>query len=88
MAIRIVALSGLILTLTGCDIFAEEDPICEEKKAEVFAMWGEPEETSIYDSGDYASEDWWYWSRGVEFTFTWGNYTTGCDFSVYEFSPI
>ena len=42
-----------------------------------------------YDSSGYHSESWWYWSKGKEFTFTWGEYIEGCcDKSTYTFTPI
>ncbi len=62
---------------------------CDKKMDEVRAKHGSPEETSKYSSAGYYSETWWYWSKGVSYTFTWGAKVTGaCDFSKYEFDPI
>jgi hypothetical protein len=47
-----------------------------------------PEEIDPYDSSDYHSHTWWYWSRGWSITFTWGTYVAWCDISTYSFEPI
>jgi hypothetical protein len=61
---------------------------CKNEMQEKKDQYGEPEETSKYDSDGYHSEDWWYWSKGVQFTFTWGTDVEGCDVSKYTFDPI
>jgi hypothetical protein len=45
-----------------------------------------PDDTSSYDSGSdyggYLTRTWWY--GGTAYTFTWGEYVTGCEESVYR----
>ncbi len=84
---RSVATGCLVLSLAalvGCDLFD-----CESEKDDTRERWGLPEEVDRYDSDNYHSETWWYWSRGQSFTFTWGgNVRGGCDDSTYTFTPI
>jgi hypothetical protein len=50
---------------------------------------GTPEEVERYDSSSYHSVDWWYWSKGICYTFTWGkNVEECCDISTYRFESI
>lgn len=80
-----IVLSFLIVCLVvgGC---GEKD--CTDKMAEIRAKHGAPEEVISYSSSGYHSVNWWYWSRGFEYTFTWGTNITGCDISLYQFTPI
>lgn len=71
-------LSGLFLI--GCS----ED--CNELQNEVKNQYGEPEEINTYSSDDYSSTDYWYWSKGIEFTFTYDG--KKCEKSTYTFDPI
>ena len=51
--------------------------------------YGDPEEVNKYNSSGYHSVDWWYWTRGKEFTFTWGSDVEECcDVTSYTFTPI
>jgi len=61
---------------------------CDKKMDEIRSRYGEPEETTTYHSGDYHSESWWYWTKGKNFDFAWGQYVDGCEFSEYTFTPI
>jgi len=77
-----IVIASLMLGLVSCD------HACKKQKKEVRKSWGAPEEIITYDSGGYHSHQWWYWSRGQEFTFTYGSNVDGCEFSQYSFSPI
>ncbi len=62
---------------------------CDSKMDDIVGRYGKAEERSSYSSTGYFSETWWYWSKGLSFTFTWGSTVTGaCDMSKYEFDPI
>lgn len=61
---------------------------CDKEMAKVKAQRGEPEEVNRYDTSDYHSVDWWYWSKGICYTFKWGSTTDGCEVSTYTFTPI
>ncbi len=62
---------------------------CDKDMDEVRSTRGAPEETSSYDSTGYHSVDWWYWSQGICYTFTWGsNIDECCEVSTYRFDPI
>ncbi len=41
-----------------------------DARVQVKAQQGTPEDVNTYDSGTYWSESWWYWTRGIEYTFT------------------
>ncbi len=49
---------------------------------------GEAEEINAYDSDNYHSHSYWYWSQGYEKSFKWGEYSDGCETSEYTFEPI
>lgn len=62
---------------------------CNKEMDKIRAQHGPPEEVNTYDSSDYHSVDWWYWSKGINYTFTWGSLIEeGCDVSRYTFDPI
>ena len=72
------------LFVSGC-----ADCNCDEDMDDVRAKHGSPEEVNTYSSSDYHSESWWYWSKGVEYTFAWGSVLDECcDVSKYTFTPI
>lgn len=76
----------LTILVTSCGGDGEFwDTSCESEMSDVKAKLGEPEEITNYSSSGYSSTKWWYWSRGVEHTFT---YTNSCDVSTYTFTPI
>jgi hypothetical protein len=81
-----VGLVCLMLALTGwnCNISN-----CDDEKKDVRSQWGPPEEINTYDTSDYHSEDWWYWTKGFEYTFKWGRHVEhACETSRYNFTPI
>ncbi len=59
---------------------------CDSSKSDRRKSSGAPEEVTSYSSGNYSTETWWYWSKGISYTFTWG--TDGCKTSSYSFSPM
>lgn len=61
---------------------------CDDEMSDTRKKYGAPEEISNYESGGYHSTDWWYWTKGIEFTFVWGNNVSGCEVSTYTFEPI
>jgi hypothetical protein len=62
---------------------------CDNEKEDIRSQWGPPEEINAYDTSDYHSEEWWYWTKGFEYTFKWGkNVERGCETSRYSFTPI
>ena len=60
---------------------------CDDEKEDTRKKRGAPEETTEYDSGDYHSHDWWYWTQGISYNFTWSN-DKDCEVSTYKFDPI
>ncbi|MEE8578062.1 MAG: hypothetical protein V3T31_12475 [candidate division Zixibacteria bacterium] len=81
-------LSVLILLVASMGFVRCSDDNCDDKMAETRTSNGEPEEVQTYDSGDYHSVSWWYWSQGVNYDFTWGENVDGCEVSRYTFDPI
>jgi hypothetical protein len=71
-----------LLILTGCS------QNCDKEMKKIKDKYGEAEEITTYDSGDYHSVSWWYWSLGIEYTFVWGKNVDGCEKSKYTFDPI
>ncbi len=62
---------------------------CDSEMDDIQGRYGQAEEKSTYSSEGYYSETWWYWSKGVSYTFTWGSSVKGaCDMSTYTFDPI
>lgn len=61
---------------------------CDSDMDDVRAQYGPPEETTTYTADTYHSVEWWYWSKGVEYTFQWGGEVAGCQVSRYTFDPI
>ena len=87
---RIAMLLTAVLILTGCEYEPPPPdlPECYEEMEETRAAMGEPEEVNTYSERGYRNEDWWYWTRGYERSFTWGTYIRGCETSTYTFPPI
>jgi hypothetical protein len=73
-----------ILMLVSCDWLKKD---CDKQMANIRSQFGAPEEINRYDSGDYHSVDFWYWSKGKQFGFTWSG-DRKCEQSTYTFSPI
>ena len=61
---------------------------CDKEMDKVRSKYGAPEEKNTYSSSGYHSETWWYWSKGISYTFSWGENVDGCDKSTYTFDPI
>jgi len=80
---KLLFLVFIFLFLLSC-----ESQNCDDKKSEIRSKYGSPEEVSTYDSEGYHNEDWWYWSKGIEYSFTWGTNVDGCEVSKYTFDPI
>jgi len=78
----------LLLLLGGCGddngLFGW-DCDCDDEMDDYYAAYGPPEEIIRYDSDNYHSHDWWYWSRGFCVTFTWNGC---CEVSTYSFTPM
>ena len=60
---------------------------CPDMMATTISTYGNPEEIYKYDSGNYHSWTYWYWTKGFSRTFTWSNNIT-CETSDYSFSPV
>jgi hypothetical protein len=83
--VLLVALLTSSVFVSGCSMECN----CDKEMDKTRDRYGGPEEVNSYDSGGYHSVSWWYWSKGIEFTFTWGEYVDGCcDKSTYTFPPI
>ncbi|MEA1920908.1 MAG: hypothetical protein U9N52_13790 [Campylobacterota bacterium] len=61
---------------------------CTDAMNALIAEKGQPEEINTYDSGNYHSHDYWYWSKGYQKGFNWGEFFDGCETNVYTFEPI
>ena len=85
-----IVLISTVLIFTGCaeEETAEAGNACSSHIEYIIDELGEAEEINKYDSGDYHSHSYWYWSIGFSRTFTWGGPVEGCEISDYTFSPI
>lgn len=85
MRTKIILLIFLCLYLSCC-IFKCN---CDNEMEDIRNQYGKPEEVESYSSSEYQSETWWYWSKGISYTFTWGSSVKGhCELSKYTFTPI
>jgi len=83
---RILILITILLFITGCEESSSSN--CNKQIKSLTDQRGSPEEVQKYDSGDYHSHSYWYWSKGFSRTFTWGDVVEGCEISDYSFTPI
>ena len=47
---------------------------------------GPAEEVTSSSAGLRNAETWWYWSKGVSYTFTWG--IAACEVTADTFTPV
>jgi hypothetical protein len=82
-----MAMAAAFVAMSGCGggLF---DQSCDDQRDDLVKQMGNPEEVKRYDSGDYHSWTYWYWTRGFSRTFTWGGAAGECSTSDYTFSPI
>lgn len=78
----VIVFTALFMLIYGCT-----DYNCDEEMQEAKSRYGPPEEVNTYDSGDYHSVDYWWWSKGVNKGFTWSK-DQDCEVSTYTFEPI
>lgn len=71
----------LLVTIYSCSFS------CDSDKDDIKSKHGTPEEVNSYSSSGYTSDTWWYWSKGISFTFTYTS-SKGCEVSTYTFTPI
>ena len=74
--------------LFGCGALSS-DKNCDSKINDLTDKQGNPEEIDKYDNSDgYHSYKYWYWSRGISWSFTWGGPVESCKTASYTFTPI
>lgn len=59
-------LVALVLAGISCD---GKTSLEYDERIETRQEYGEPEDTTTYSTDDYWTETWWYWSKGIAFTF-------------------
>jgi hypothetical protein len=86
MKLRPALVAALLAgTLAGCGSILGYD--CDKEMDGARSDYGQPQEVTTYDADGYHSHTWWWWSRGLSRTFTWGS-DFDCRVSDYRFSPI
>lgn len=75
---------AMTILLSSC---GGSDDGCDVLMDDVRAKRGNPEETSVYNSGTYYSESWDYWTQGIIYTFSQFK-DESCKVSTYTFTPI
>ena len=73
----------LLALLLACDA-----PNCDDQMAAKKLQHGTAEEVISYSTTGYHTVEWWYWSQGFQYSFTWGDNIKGCKVSKYTFTPI
>ena len=89
-------LAALALSiLAGCSVFAPPVAAPYHSFVEVsqpyLDQYGAPEEVNKYTSDDYSTIDWWWWTQGIEVTFSNTSYDNVSGWKVdseYTFVPI
>lgn len=81
---RLMLIVFAALLASACGDSSFWDSSCESEMDDVRARMGAPEDVNTYTSGDYQSVSWWYWTRGISYTFT---YYQECRISTYTFTP-
>lgn len=86
-----ILIIAAVAALAGCGtdvdrLFGNEN--CQGAMDNLASSMGAPEDVYVYRSEDRISEAWWYWSRGVQYRFTWGRSVKNCERSSYEFTPV
>ncbi len=61
---------------------------CRERMDQARRELGEPEDIYKLDSSGYKSESWWWWTKGLSYTWSWGSNVKGCQKTTYKFDPI
>jgi hypothetical protein len=86
--ILIISATALMtLNCNGGDGWFEVN--CDDEIDDAVNSLGPPEEVNKYDTEDgYHSWDYWWWSKGINYSFTWGTNVSGCEVSTYTFEPI
>jgi hypothetical protein len=86
LKIGVLLLCIFLLISTNCDWF---ECNCDDEMEDIRSDLGEPEEKARYDSQGYHTETWWYWTKGISYTFTWGNDIRDCcEVSTFQFEPV
>lgn len=83
----------LIIVLTmllflNCEGLKKDYNPCKDRMNNAIKEMGQPDDITTYNSKGYNSESWWWYERGVNYTWKWGKYIMGCEKSTYTFDPI
>lgn len=81
-------MKSFTIIIVACLVIVGCTTDCKDQMHDTRLAKGEPEEITTYDSRGYHNESWWYWTKGVNFDFTWGKDVDGCQVSRYTFPPI
>ena len=84
---RSIAVAAVLVVVGVFTISCNSQP-CANRMDSIRSQRGDPEQVNEYSSSDFYSVTWWYWSKGISYTFEWGTAVTGCDVSTYTFPPI
>ena len=82
---------GLVILLIGCDNLITSYTTLNEAAQSYVDELGPPEEIKTFDSGDYHTVDYWWWTKGVCHSFIdspYDNYNGWRWESTYTFDPI
>ena len=70
--------------LIGCDSL--RDPCAKRMKQSIKEM-GQPDSITKYHANNYNSESWWWYDRGLNYTWRWGTSLNGCEKDTFSFEP-
>ncbi len=83
-------MAALPLVFAGCRAERRQASL-EQVSGPYLDRYGQPEDVYRYDSGDYHSVDWWWWSKGFRVAFIDSPYDEIPGWSVdstWSFPPI
>ncbi len=80
----------LACSLSSCSALEDlwDGGDCEDDQRRAIDRYGQPQDVDTYRSDGYSSEVYSWWSIGRRETFRWGDEISGCDRSVYTFTPL
>ncbi len=67
---RLLLTTSSLFILFGCSTRTEDKFVTgTDARTQIQSQKGTTEDINTYESGSYWSESWWYWTKGIEYTF-------------------
>lgn len=69
MISRTIIMAVMVAILTGCGHVIDKQELGIDEREQVRIENGEPDRSYLYDNGNDYTETWWYYSKGIAYTF-------------------